>query len=127
MDKITNNNEAKEMEIRLYDLNKTIMAQMPVLDEEVVIEELVKYFEKYDRVPVYHMILSAEERDYTVIEFNNEISKETIAKAVAEIAEVLESRGPVKSIEVNEDGSMDIWINDKFYKIFDYSWGVITV
>ena len=120
-------NNKQEMEMRLYDLNKTIMVQMPELKSEEVKTSLKKYFDNYENVPAYHMLLSAESRDFTVIEFDSEISEDTISKAISEIEEVLVSRGPIKEVSLNEDGTVDIWINDIFYKLFDYSWGVITV
>lgn len=120
-------NNKQEMEMRLYDLNKTIMVQMPTLKSEEVQASLKKYFDNYENIPAYHMLLSAENRDYTVLEFDSVISEESIKKAIREIEEVLMSRGPIKEVSLNEDGTVDIWINDMFYKLFDYSWGVITV
>lgn len=120
-------NNKQEMEMRLYDLNKTIMVQMPTLKSEEVQASLKKYFDNYENIPAYHMLLSAENRDYTVLEFDSVISEESIEKAIREIEEVLMSRGPIKEVSLNEDGTVDIWINDMFYKLFDYSWGVITV
>ena len=120
------NKNAQDIEMRLYDLNKTIMGQMPNVDKEVAIKVLKEYFDGFKDVPAYHMLLSAEGRDYTVFEFSNHICEDKIAEMINEIIEVLECRGSIKDIALNE-GCIDIWVNDVYYKLFDYSWGVITV
>ena len=116
----------QNIEMRLYELNKSIMGQMPTMDKEIVVKVLKQYFDNYENVPAYHMLLSAEGRDFTVIEFTDTICEDRIDKAINEIVEVIDSRGPVKDIAMNGN-DVDIWINDVYYKLFDYSWGIITV
>lgn len=116
----------QEVEMRLYDINKSIMGQMPNMDRDIVIKVLKQHFDSFEGVPTYHMLLSAEGRDYTVFEFTHCISEDKVADMINEILEVVECRGPIKDIALNE-GCVDIWINDVYYKLFDYSWGVITV
>lgn len=120
------NKNTQNIEMRLYDLNKSIMGQMPDVDREVVFKVLNEYFDKFEDIPVYHMILAAEERDFSVFEFLDEINDTKVSEMINEIVELLESRGPIKDISMNGK-DVDIWINDVFYKLFDYSWGVIPV
>lgn len=113
-------------QVRLYDLNKSIMGQMPAIEKEKVVKVLNEYFDKFETIPAYHMLLAAENRDFSVFEFLDEINDEKVSVMVNEIVELLESRGVVKDISMNGN-DVDIWVNDVFFKLFDYSWGVIPV
>lgn len=116
------------VEARLYDLNKTLMNNLKPFGSDEARELIRGYFmEQYqlDRINENYMLLAAEKKDFTVFRFKGmELDFTVMAK---EIVEVLESRGVIKDVTVNEDFTVDIWVNDVFYKLFDYDWGVIEV
>lgn len=117
-----------EIEARLYDLNKSLMGQMKAFDIERARELITGYFMELYQLDVLnenYMLLAAEERDFTVFRFARiELEFDKMAN---EIIDTLESRGIVKDVTIQEDRTMDIWVDDKFYKLFDYDWGVIEV
>ena len=120
-------NKAQNIEMRLYELNKSIMGQMPTMDKEIVVKVLRQYFDTFNEdIPTFHMLLSAESRDYTVFEIVDHACEDRTEKIINSIIEVLDFRGPIKDICLNE-GCVDIWVNDVFYKLFDYTWGVVQV
>ena len=50
-----------------------------------------------------------------------------IDEMVNEILEVVESRGVIKDVTKNNDATVDIWVDDRLYKLFDFDWGVIEI
>lgn len=121
-------NNTQQAEMRLYELNKTLMANSKAFDLDEAREAIRSFFmEQYqlDRLNENYMLLAAEQRDFTVFRF-----KETnmdFVKMANEIVEILETRGVVKDVEIKDDHTVDIWVNDVFYKLFDYDWGVIEI
>ena len=78
----------------------------------------------------YWMLLSNENRDYTVFSFKD---RDNINKFKKEFFETLTNRGDVLEIEKQENNSYEIWIREKYtkenkvYYFFDYSFGVIEI
>ena len=122
------NEEVKGIDMRLYDLNKTIMGTLEPFDMKESIKILSDYFfelYKEDKISTNYMLLSAEDRDFTVFRFRG--LELRIDEMVNEILEVVESRGVVKDVTKNDDATVDIWVDDRLYKLFDFDWGVIEV
>ena len=122
------NEEVKGIDMRLYDLNKTIMGTLGAFDMQESVKILNDYFcELYeqDKISTNYMLLCAEYRDFTVFRFRG--LELRIDEMVNEILEVVESRGVIKDVTKNNDATVDIWVDDRLYKLFDFDWGVIEV
>ena len=122
------NEEVKGIDMRLYDLNKTIMGTLEAFDMQESIRILNDYFcELYgqDKISTNYMLLCEEDRDFTVFRFRG--MELRIDEMVNEILEVVESRGVIKDVTKNNDATVDIWVDDRLYKLFDFDWGVIEV
>ena len=122
------NEEIKGIDMRLYDLNKTIMGTLEPFDMKESIKILSDYFfelYKEDKISTNYMLLCVEDRDFTVFRFRG--LELRIDEMVNEILEVVESRGVVKDVTKNDDATVDIWVDDRLYKLFDFDWGVIEV
>lgn len=112
----------------LYDLNKQGYLSLQDM-EPIVIDRIfdanINNFLLKDNHKIY-MLLSNERRDYTVFMKN----KNSNCQLLIAIKEVLQNRGKIKGIEVNND-SVDFWVaidNECYlYKLFNYTWGVIKV
>lgn len=116
------------IDMRMYDLNKTLMANLEPFDMEQGREIIRGYFmELYqlDKIATNYMLLAAEGRDFTVFRFED--IRMDFDKMVNEIVEVLENRGVIKDVTKNDDFTVDIWVEGTLYKLFDYDWGVIEV
>lgn len=115
--------------LSLYDLNKQLIGQLPNLTPEEIKQKilLIKEF-KNIREAEFYMLLSNEIRYYTLfhIDFNtiNTYSFEE------EVIACLEELGYIKSIELNADGVIEIWVtqdseNTIVLYLFPYDEGVI--
>ena len=120
--------EIKGIDVGLYDLNKTIVVTLEAFDMKESIKILSDYFfelYKEDKISTNYMLLCAEDRDFTVFRFRG--LELRIDEMVNEILEVVESRGVIKDVTKNDDATVDIWVDDRLYKLFDFDWGVIEV
>lgn len=116
------------IDMRIYDLNKNIMAQMPRLETEEVKEKIKGYLMELndaDILPEFFMLLAAEQRDFTVFHLEDIIID--FNKITKEIFEVLSSRGEIKDVTHNDDDTLDIWVGENLFKMFSYDWGVIKI
>lgn len=124
-------NSTQQVEMRLYDLNKTLMANSKAMDIEEgkkIVRDYLTDLALTETIPDYFMLLAAEKRDFTVFAFvDRGFSSSQLNSFVDNLFEVVMDRGVLKDVEVKEDGSIDIWVNDVFYKLFDYDWGVIEI
>ncbi len=119
------------VEARLYDLNKTIMESARAFDmheaRDIVKDYMVDLVQT-EQVPDYFMLLSVEKRDFTVFAFvDRGFSNQELNSFVDNLFEVVMDRGILKDISVQDDGSIDMWIDNEFYKLFDYDWGVVEI
>lgn len=115
--------------ISLYELNKQIISQLPNYGEEEIqkAKELIKQYDK-DCGATYYMLLSNEMRYYTIFSCGYGDMVDTFHSSVIDC---LNAIGPIKSIEKNNDGVIEIWcfsIVDEelhvFY-LFPYDEGVV--
>jgi len=117
----------------LYDLNKSIIKQLPNIDKEqleTLMNETVKNYIQTINDCQYFMLLNKEKGDYTVFNFQDKINytEKTINKFLIEFSECLLCRGQIKSIETTEDKvALEIWINEDCYYLFPYDEGVIEI
>lgn len=112
----------------VYDFNKQAMKNEKPLDPIMLnkkVNEVAKWmFDAAD----YFMLLSNENKDYTVFNCCHSQRTEDIAK---EILACLNNRGQVTDVTKQEDGNYEIWLRidgeDFVYYIFNYSWGIIDI
>ena len=123
------NVEGKGLELNLYDLNKNIIEQLdPLTTNEVSMKMglINEYYQKANNT--YHMLLCRDFNYYTIFNYDNMLAFPDFAGAVCTTITEL---GDVYSIELLEDGAMEIWIKPTgeespyaFY-LFPYDAGVI--
>ena len=123
------NVEGKGLELNLYDLNKNIIEQLnPLTTNEVSMKMglINEYYQKANNT--YHMLLCRDFNYYTIFNYDSMLTFPDFAGAVCTIITEL---GDVYSIELLEDGVMEIWIKPTgeespyaFY-LFPYDAGVV--
>ena len=123
------NVEGKGLELNLYDLNKNIIEQLnPLTTNEVSMKMglINEYYQKANNT--YHMLLCRDFNYYTIFNYDSMLTFPDFAGAVCTIITEL---GDVYSIELLDDGAMEIWIKPTgeespyaFY-LFPYDAGVV--
>lgn len=121
--------ENKGLELNLYDLNKNVISQLNPLTSNEISNKMSlinQYYEKADNL--FHMLLCRDFNYYTIFSYDSMLMFPDFAGAVCTIITEL---GEVYSIELNEDGAMEIWIKPTgeespyaFY-LFPYDSGVV--
>ena len=119
----------------LYDMNKHLMEQVPMISEDILKEkkqELVKWIAKLSEQH-YFMLLCHEKRDYTL--FNiissplNDITIDQINRMAEDIVECMNNRGSLLSLELQKDGAWELWARDETgcyaYYLFPYGSAVL--
>ena len=123
------NVETKGLELNLYDLNKNIIEQLNPLTMNEVSMKMSLINEYYQNANnTYHMLLCRDFNYYTIFNYDSMLTLPDFADAVCTIITEL---GDVYSIELLEDGAMEIWIKPTgeespyaFY-LFPYDAGVV--
>lgn len=119
----------KGFEMNLYDLNRNVINQLdPLTPSEITMKMgLIKeYYNKANNI--YHMLLCKDFNYYTIFNYDSMLNFPDFSSAVCTIITEL---GEVYSIELLEDGAMEIWIKPigeespyAFY-LFPYDAGVV--
>ena len=119
----------KGFEMNLYDLNKNVISQLdPLTPGEITMKMSVfkDYYDKADNL--YHMLLCKDFNYYTIFNYNSMPNTPDFSNMVCTVITEL---GEVYSIELLEDGAMEIWIRPAgeespyaFY-LFPYDAGVV--
>ena len=123
------NVETKGLELNLYDLNKNIIEQLNPLTMNEVSMKMSLINEYYQNANnTYHMLLCRDFNYYTIFNYDSMLTLPDFADAVCTIIAEL---GDVYSIELLENGAMEIWIKPTgeespyaFY-LFPYDAGVV--
>ena len=121
--------DSKGFEMNLYDLNKNIISQLDPLTPNEITMKMGMIEEYYNNTNnTYHMLLCRDFNYYTIFNYDSMLSFPNFSGAVCTIITEL---GEVYSIEVNEDGVLEIWIKPTgeespyaFY-LFPYDAGVV--
>ena len=123
----------------LYEFNKQLSNQMPVLNELEIAgrwDRLKEWFQY--SIDKYAMLLCNEQRDYTLFADVSQ-NDECYPQLASDVIECLQNRGEIVSIDPAEGNAWEIWIRinegtgeeDKFadycYFLFNYDMGVIEV
>ena len=121
--------ENKGLELNLYDLNKNVISQLdPLTKDEISMK--ISILNDYCRQTnnIHYMLLCRDFNYYTIFEYDSMLTFPDFAGAVCTIITEL---GEVYSIEVLEDGAIEIWIKPvdeespyAFY-LFPYDAGVV--
>ena len=110
----------------VYDINKQAMKNEKPLDPILLNKKLDKVSEWMFNGANYYMLLSNENKDYTV--FDTSCSRDKMS-IVCNLRDCLSNRGQIIAIDKQNDGNYEIWLRidgeDFVYYIFDYSWGII--
>lgn len=131
LEKIKTTNAAQLSTISLYELNKQIMSQVPDYTEEQI-DAAKKLINSYmvEQNNYFYMLLSNEMRYYTIFSVYN--GTNVLETFPDEVIECLNSIGPIKSIEKNTDGVIEIWCVPTSYceeacvfYLFPYDQGVV--
>lgn len=122
--------ENKGISMNLYDLNKTIVNQLPPLGRQDIATRMdIIYDLRNKTMNNHYMLLCKEYNYYTIFESDTMLNMPTFGAAVAEI---IDGIGEVFSIDATEDGgAIEIWIKPEgedealvFY-LFAYDAGVV--
>lgn len=115
----------------LYDVNKTAMAQEPVMTTEILEQkklDLAEYFEFDSHSVKYYMLLCNERRDYTVFNLSTK-DTEKCAVAAQDVIECMTNRGLPLGIDQQPDGAWELWIKTEegcfAYFLFPYDNAVL--
>lgn len=115
-------------QMTIYDFNKMIMAQQPVMTEEAINNRGRKSLEAFYNYEVGHyMLLCKDLSYYTVFEAHDNV-KTNFIDAVLEIVHDL---GAIHDMFINDDGVMEFWIrpegDEEVYAffLFPYDLGVV--
>ena len=117
--------------LSLYDLNKTVMAQMPEMTtaQKKEATELIQKYTKEATSETYYMLLGREINYYTVFPvLPNNHSATPIASTVLECAADV---GKVVDVSLNDANAIEIWVKTQddatCLVFFDYTMGVVPV
>ena len=100
-----------DMGLSVYDFNKNIMKQLPVIEDlKGVRETLIKYIHETP-AKQYLMMLCREQNDYTLFNFNNNRFNNQFDQ---DVIECMENRGfGIINAEIIDDGmAMEIWVKE---------------
>ena len=117
-----------QVELNLYDLNKSVINQLEPMTPDEIIDNLNLIEEYYHKSKNnFHMLLCKDYNYYTIFAFDDIITIEFTAT----VYDIIVSLGTIYSIENTEDGAIEIWIKPEgeempyaFY-LFPYDAGVV--
>ena len=121
--------DGKGFEMNLYDLNKNVINQLDPLTPGEITMKMSLFKDYYDKADnLYHMLLCRDFNYYTIFNYNSMPNTPDFSSM---ICTVITELGEVYSIELLEDGAMEIWIRPTgeespyaFY-LFPYDAGVV--
>ena len=124
------NIDNKGISMNLYELNKSIINQLPPLTEqEIAVRMDVIHKLHNESMNNHYMLLCKEYNYYTIFESDTMLNMPTFGAAVCEI---ISNIGDVFSIDATDDGAaVEIWIKpdeqeDAFvFYLFPYDAGVV--
>ena len=117
--------------VTMYDLNKQLISQLPVLDKDAIItarKEAQRFIN--DTNNYYYMLLAREMNYYTIFHIPS-IPSEPICPIIDELWGCVEYMGEIKAADVN-NGAIEFWVQSQeegsepiFMMFFPYDAGVI--
>lgn len=113
----------------IYEVNQEFYKNVPSYDDDLLIQSIrqVKGFLEKTPFSIYFTLMNWDTR-YCTFFVHKGADFEALAQ---EIIDIVRGLGNIKSIETNENGYLEFWIeqNGKVYMfaLFDYTQGVIEV
>lgn len=116
------------LQMNLYDLNKQIISQMPTLDEDgidLALMTIAAYIKNTDNK--FYMLLCKDVNYYTLFSISTTITE---PYACEEVLACASDWGVLKSVEVNDNDAVEIWVQDEqgeamVMYLFPYDMGVV--
>lgn len=115
------------VKLTMYDLNKQIMEQVPELSqkEKNDAHKIINTFAASQHQK-HFMLLSLAARYFTIFEQSKQYEFGSLAAAVFACCEPI---GIIKSVSLNDQGAVEIWITDEdrteCYVLFGYDEGMV--
>jgi hypothetical protein len=116
-------------QMTIYDFNKIIMAQQPVMTEEAINNRGKKSLETFYNYKVSHyMLLCKDLSYYTVFE---KAYGDVQTHFIDTVLEIVRDLGAIHDMFINDDGVMEFWIrpegDEEVYAffLFPYDLGVV--
>ena len=117
--------------VTIYDLNKQLIAQLPLLDKEANLKARQETQEFINNTnATYYMLLAREQNYYTLFNINNN-AEAPLVPIVDELWGCVEYMGDIKAADVNQ-GAIEFWVQPRedktepiFMMFFPYDAGVI--
>jgi hypothetical protein len=113
--------------MRLEDYGKKIFANIPPMSEDLIKEELAKYFiQNLDSK--YHLLLGKEISYYTV--FNTTTIKaaenmyDYLNSSFYEVDGVVIPMSLITHTELRDDRCLEMWIGKIYFHLAPFDWGV---
>ena len=125
-------NHTTELDLgTLYDVNKTAMAQEPVMTTskiEKALDNVTDYFCYDTAISKYYMLLCNERRDYTVFYISTK-ERTKCVQAARDLIECMTNRGELLAVDLQPDGAWELWIKTEegcfAYYFFPYDSAVL--
>ena len=100
-----------EIGMNMYDINKQIISQLPVMSKEGVAEKLTEIKNYVDDLKnTFYMLLCRDINYYTVFMIDGDANE----KFEDVLLECLKTFGQIKAID-EVDGAFEIWIENEFF------------
>jgi len=116
--------------MRLEDLGKKLLTNIPPLSEDIIKENLEEYF-KRNLNTKYHLLLGKEISYYTVfntqtINFADNVY-DYLNSSFYEVDGTIVPMSQINYMEQRDDGCMEIFINKIYFHLAPFDWGVEIV
>lgn len=119
------------LKMSLYDLNRSIMEQLPALTDYDTAINTINAFEK-KTYNAFYMLYGKDISYFTIFKMQNAKYENYECESLGDaVLECLENVGVVKTIDMTDEGTVEIWmdINGEIHclYLFPYDTGVVTV
>lgn len=104
--------------MNMYDINKQIISQLPVLSDEAIEEKLLEIRKFVDETKnKFYMLLCRDINYFTLFMLDLKLADETIESVLLECVDNL---GNIKAID-QVDGAIEIWVENEFFENGPYA------
>lgn len=129
LEKLAKENPTKPIaSMTLYELNQSVVGTMKSMDKETIrktVEKVVIPYLQDNSEQFYFTLLNNDLHYYTLFHFSKE--PKNYFSFAENLAEIIEDLGSVKSIDLDNNGAIAVWINTDCYYLFPYDIGVVEI